>query len=400
MRRAWLASLSAWDDFRAEPDEFIDSGPHVVVLNHVHARGKGSGAEVSADTATVFTLDDGKIVRQVLDWDTAKALKPPGCGSRRVAGGCRQDSARLRGVERVRSGGGRRTVLGRRCRVSRGTWLARRWRLPRSCRRARPDERLVELVGPIEVRVDDLIDLGDGRLVACVRIVGQDAASATPYTQSFAVVHRLRDWWSKPTTTSTAPPRSKRWGCGSRRQGFSAVARCLQTGLGSAWAIGVWSRRGGLDDASSEVLGGHWGAGCGGERGWGWFCFRGQGRQQRHREGLPARGVEGVRHVANQGDCINDGAKGRAPPEPPRTPRATLSAARSNWTWRLQCGSATTTRVQASPRTRQRCRRRVIPTGGYSPRSNSRPLNSRRRACVARSGGRAAALGPHPPSRH
>ena len=43
------------------------------------------------------------------------------------------------------------------------------------------------------MRVDDLIDLGDGRLVACVRIVGQDAASATPYTQSFAVMHRLRE---------------------------------------------------------------------------------------------------------------------------------------------------------------------------------------------------------------
>ncbi len=54
-------------------------------------------------------------------------------------------------------------------------------------------QRLVELVGPIEVRVDDLMDLGDGRLVACVRIVGQDAASATSYTQSFAVVHRLRE---------------------------------------------------------------------------------------------------------------------------------------------------------------------------------------------------------------
>ena len=53
--------------------------------------------------------------------------------------------------------------------------------------------RLVELVGPIEVRVDDLIDVGDGRLVACVRIVAQDAASVTPYTQSFAVVHRLRE---------------------------------------------------------------------------------------------------------------------------------------------------------------------------------------------------------------
>jgi ketosteroid isomerase-like protein len=52
---------------------------------------------------------------------------------------------------------------------------------------------LVELVGPIEVRIDDLIDLADGRVVACVRNVGQGPAADTPYTQSFAVVHRLRD---------------------------------------------------------------------------------------------------------------------------------------------------------------------------------------------------------------
>jgi ketosteroid isomerase-like protein len=54
-------------------------------------------------------------------------------------------------------------------------------------------QSLVELVGPIEVRLDDLVDVGDGRLVACVRNVGQDTASGAPYTASFAVVHRLRD---------------------------------------------------------------------------------------------------------------------------------------------------------------------------------------------------------------
>ena len=31
MRQAWQASLSAWKDFRAEPTEFIENGPHVVV---------------------------------------------------------------------------------------------------------------------------------------------------------------------------------------------------------------------------------------------------------------------------------------------------------------------------------------------------------------------------------
>jgi ketosteroid isomerase-like protein len=54
-------------------------------------------------------------------------------------------------------------------------------------------QSLVELVGPIEVRLDDLVDVGDGRFVACVRMVGEGAASDTPYTQSFAVVQRLRD---------------------------------------------------------------------------------------------------------------------------------------------------------------------------------------------------------------
>jgi ketosteroid isomerase-like protein len=51
---------------------------------------------------------------------------------------------------------------------------------------------LIELAGPIKVQIDDLIELDDGRFVACVRNVGQGEGSETPYTQSFAVVHRLR----------------------------------------------------------------------------------------------------------------------------------------------------------------------------------------------------------------
>ena len=54
-------------------------------------------------------------------------------------------------------------------------------------------QSLVDLAGPIEVEIDDLIGLDDGRVVACLRNVAQTAGSETPYTQSFAVVHRLRD---------------------------------------------------------------------------------------------------------------------------------------------------------------------------------------------------------------
>jgi ketosteroid isomerase-like protein len=50
---------------------------------------------------------------------------------------------------------------------------------------------LVELIGPIEVRLDELIDVGDGRFIACTSMVGEGAD--TPYTQSFAVLHRMRD---------------------------------------------------------------------------------------------------------------------------------------------------------------------------------------------------------------
>jgi ketosteroid isomerase-like protein len=54
-------------------------------------------------------------------------------------------------------------------------------------------QALIDVAGPIKVRLDELIDVADGRFVACTRIVGESAASDRPYTQSFAVVHRLED---------------------------------------------------------------------------------------------------------------------------------------------------------------------------------------------------------------
>src|SRR5215204_1226321 len=54
-------------------------------------------------------------------------------------------------------------------------------------------QTLIDAVGPIKVRLDELIDVGDGRFVACTRMVGESAASDRPYTQSFAVVQRLED---------------------------------------------------------------------------------------------------------------------------------------------------------------------------------------------------------------
>jgi ketosteroid isomerase-like protein len=40
-------------------------------------------------------------------------------------------------------------------------------------------QALIDLVGPIKVRLDELIDVGDGRIVACARMVGR-ARRASP----------------------------------------------------------------------------------------------------------------------------------------------------------------------------------------------------------------------------
>jgi ketosteroid isomerase-like protein len=78
MNRMWQGVLSAWEDFRAEPVRFVDAGRSVLVFNHIHAVGRESRADVSADTATVWTLDEGRVVRLVLYWDTDKALAEAG----------------------------------------------------------------------------------------------------------------------------------------------------------------------------------------------------------------------------------------------------------------------------------------------------------------------------------
>jgi ketosteroid isomerase-like protein len=58
--RAWL---SEWEDWRAEPDEFLEIGDHVVVLARYIGRGRGSGVEIQQEGAHVFELRDGKVVR-------------------------------------------------------------------------------------------------------------------------------------------------------------------------------------------------------------------------------------------------------------------------------------------------------------------------------------------------
>ena len=78
MWRTWLGTLRAWENFRAIPTEYADCGSNVLVINRIQGSGKESGADVSAETATVWTVEDGKIVRLALYWNTVAAREAAG----------------------------------------------------------------------------------------------------------------------------------------------------------------------------------------------------------------------------------------------------------------------------------------------------------------------------------
>ncbi len=68
----------AWDERRLEAEEFIDAGDRVVVLVREFRRGRGSGVELETDTAVVFEVRDGRVVRIQGYMDRAEALKAAG----------------------------------------------------------------------------------------------------------------------------------------------------------------------------------------------------------------------------------------------------------------------------------------------------------------------------------
>jgi uncharacterized protein len=70
-----LTWLSGWEHWRAEADEFLEFGDHVVVLATYHGRGRGSGVEISQEGAHVFELRDGKVVRLEIFATRSKALQ-------------------------------------------------------------------------------------------------------------------------------------------------------------------------------------------------------------------------------------------------------------------------------------------------------------------------------------
>ena len=64
IRRYMDDVASAWDEWRVEVDR-ITEGPdgRVLIVMTMHARGKGSGVSLAECTAHIWTLGDGKLLR-------------------------------------------------------------------------------------------------------------------------------------------------------------------------------------------------------------------------------------------------------------------------------------------------------------------------------------------------
>ena len=74
----WRDFLGAWEDWRAEVEEYRElDDERVLVLFHFTARGKSSGlqaGEIRTQGANLFHVRDDKVTRLVLYWDYRNAL--------------------------------------------------------------------------------------------------------------------------------------------------------------------------------------------------------------------------------------------------------------------------------------------------------------------------------------
>ena len=75
---AMREDAEAWEDRRLEARELVDVGDRVLVLQHEYRRGRGSGVEVEADTAAIYTFEGARIVRIEPFMDQAEALAAVG----------------------------------------------------------------------------------------------------------------------------------------------------------------------------------------------------------------------------------------------------------------------------------------------------------------------------------
>ena len=79
VREVWASYMDAFDSLEWNPEEFIEVDDfRLIVVNHNRARGRGSGAEVDAVGAQLWTLRGGKAQSVRLYQSKADALEAAG----------------------------------------------------------------------------------------------------------------------------------------------------------------------------------------------------------------------------------------------------------------------------------------------------------------------------------
>ncbi len=68
----FMKLATEWNDFKAEPDEFLDAGERIVALGNYSGSYKATVKSMNVPFAHVWTLRDGKIVKFVQYTDTLK----------------------------------------------------------------------------------------------------------------------------------------------------------------------------------------------------------------------------------------------------------------------------------------------------------------------------------------
>lgn len=77
VQRRWHAE---WGELRFEPDELFDLGDRLLVTARMKGSGLASGAAFDSDFADLLTLSAGRVVREEMFLDRAKALEAVGLG--------------------------------------------------------------------------------------------------------------------------------------------------------------------------------------------------------------------------------------------------------------------------------------------------------------------------------
>jgi ketosteroid isomerase-like protein len=78
-RELFESFLETWEEFRWDPQEIIEvDKARVIVVNRMWMRGRGSGVEVDATGAHVWTITGGKVRRVKLYQSKADALEDVG----------------------------------------------------------------------------------------------------------------------------------------------------------------------------------------------------------------------------------------------------------------------------------------------------------------------------------